>query len=557
MFKRFFFLVLSVLPALARAQDIDVLHYNFNLRLSDRNDTVKGLALINFETVKPRASVSFDLAGLRKDGKGMVVKSVVGADVEGWFQRDDKVEILFELASIARTSKLVRIEYAGIPADGLIISKNKFGDRTFFADNWPNRAHHWLPCNDRPDDKASFEFYVHVPQRYQVISNGTTENPSGAPWRMVDVAQRTDTLLGRIYHWKEDIPSPTKVMVIGAANFAVKKFPDSTAGVPVTAWVYPQDSTKGFYDYALAPSILKFFSDYIAPFPYKKLANVQSKTIFGGMENASAIFYAEESVTGDRKWEDVFAHEIAHQWFGDMATEKSFAHLWLSEGFATYMTNIYIERKYGVDSMRIRLYNDRQQVMSFKQAGYTPVVDTTTNLMSLLNPNSYQKGGWVLHMLRRELGDTAFQKTIQAYYARYRGKNADTRDLQAVAESVSGKKLDWFFDQWLYQPGMPSLSFTEKYRADSVTITIKQNQARPYRVPVEVGLVGKDGTMDLFSIRISKAVTTVSLPTGGREVEVHYDPDVNLLFRNYNAPRSGNYFRVKQKRATGEQIRLN
>ena len=107
------------------------------------------------------------------------------------------------------------------------------------------------------------------------------------------------------------------------AKFAVKQYADSPSSVPVSGWVYPQDSTKGFYDFGIAPSILKFFSEYIAPFPFKKLGNVQSTTIFGGMENAGAIFYAENFIAGTRKFEDVIAHEIAHQWFGDMASEKS------------------------------------------------------------------------------------------------------------------------------------------------------------------------------------------------------------------------------------------
>src|SRR6478672_3808793 len=223
----------------------------------------------------------------------------------------------------------------GIPRDGLIISTNKYGERTFFSDNWPNRAHQWIPCVDRLDDKASFEFVVTAPSHYQMASNGTLVS------RTAGGNEKTVTF------WRETTPLPTKVMVIGVADFAVKKFADSPDSIPVTAWIFPGDSTKGFYDYALTPHMLRFFSDYIGPYPYRKLANVQSKTIFGGMENASAIFYAEGSVTGDRKWEDVYAHEIAHQWFGDMATEKSFAHLWLSEGFATYLTHIYFQHQYG------------------------------------------------------------------------------------------------------------------------------------------------------------------------------------------------------------------
>ncbi|TCJ17845.1 M1 family peptidase [Flaviaesturariibacter flavus] len=553
MLKRLPKVLLLLLAAVnVGAQDIDVLHYNFNLTLSDQSDSIKGIALINFETVKPRASVTFDLAAPRRDGKGMAVRSVKGADVESWSQRDDKVAIVFDLGSIAKTSKLVQIEYGGIPADGLIISKNKWGERTFFADNWPNRAHQWLPCNDRPDDKATFEFQVTVPKGYRVISNGELQMPR--PGNTGIVPPDTSRSFA---HWRCEVPLPTKVMVIGAARFASKTFEDSPPGIPVSAWVFPQDSAKGFYDYALAPSILKFFSSYIAPFPYKKLANVQSKTIFGGMENASAIFYAEESVTGDRKWEDVIAHEIAHQWFGDMASEKSFAHLWLSEGFATYMTNIYIEQKYGVDSMNKRLAADREAIRKSGRVGLRTVVDDTTNLMSLLNTNSYQKGGWVLHMLRREVGDSVFRKVIRTYYEQYKGKNATTEDFGSVVEQVTGTKWGWFFEQWLYRPSMPGLNIQETLRKGKVKLSISQSSfaRQPFYFTLEIGVVDDAGKMTIHDIPVTESLTEVKLDIGERNpVKIVVDPNTNLLFYTQGAT----YWKaVKQNRATGEQIRVN
>jgi aminopeptidase N len=134
--------------------------------------------------------------------------------------------------------------------------------------------------------------------------------------------------------------------------------------------------------------------DYIGPYPYEKLANVQSKTIFGGMENASAIFYEETSAALYQNVESLLAHEIVHQWFGDMASEKSFPHLWLSEGFATYLTHIYIESKYGTDSLNNEMKNDRDAIIGFVKESSKPVVDSISPLMDLLNANSYQKGGW-------------------------------------------------------------------------------------------------------------------------------------------------------------------
>src|SRR6266700_4268795 len=199
-------------------------------------------------------------------------------------------------------------------------------------------------------------------------------------------------------------------MVIGAAGFAVQ-YSGTINGTPVYSWVYPENKEKGFYDYAQAVDILPFYIKHVGPYAYEKLANVQSKTIFGGMENAGAIFYSENTVTGTRVSESLLAHEIAHQWFGDMATETDWSHLLLSEGFATYMTILYFENKYGPDTARSMRTEDRNQVIEFAKKYKKPVVDSSvTNYMELLNANSYQKGGWILHMLRMEAGDSAFWK---------------------------------------------------------------------------------------------------------------------------------------------------
>ncbi len=521
MIKKLFGIVgLLISVTVSCAQNIDVLHYKFLLELNDKNDTVKGLAVITFVHGANDGLVCFDLHSVGKEGKGMKVHSDSGdSDLNPltFTQTEDKVSVNLPHIKKGDTITLM-IAYKGIPSDGLIISKNKYGYRTFFADNWPNRAHHWIPCVDRPDDKASFEFIVTAPSYYDVVSNGSKVEE-------IDLGNGK-----KITRWKEDTPQPTKVMVIGVAKFAVKTFKDSPKNIPISAWVYPQDSSKGFYDYALAPEIVKFFSSYIAPYPYKKLANVQSTTIFGGMENASAIFYAENSVKGDRSSEDLLAHEIAHQWFGDMASEKSFAHLWLSEGFATYFTNLYLENKYGRETLIKRLKKDRQEVIVFAKKSTHAVVDSTKDLMSLLNVNSYQKGGWVLHMLRTEVGDTIFQKIIQTYYNQYKGGNADTKDFEAVAEKVSGKNLGWFFNQWLYQPRLPQLKIQWQHQKGKLNFTILQAQKESYQFPLEVQVVNKDGSSAFVKLNIQKKKEIISVPAIKQPSKIVIDPNTDLLF---------------------------
>jgi aminopeptidase N len=509
--------VFIFLPLLLLAQTPDVQHYRFSVQLSDAYDTIRGQAVVMYQMAQPSAAVHLHLQSVH-NGRGMKVLSVQAEGKAIPFSHSgDVLHVTFAQTQPTATTRELVIHYAGIPADGLIISKNKYGDRTFFSDNWPNRARQWIPCNDRPDDKASVEFIVTAPMHYQVISNG------------VQVEETAVSSTHKKHHWKESVAIPTKVMVIGAARMAAG-FIDSAVGVPVSAWVYPQDRDKGFHDYAITGRMLQFFSQYIGPYGFQKLANVQSKTEFGGMENASAIFYAETSVTGDRRNEDLMAHEVAHQWFGNMATERSFAHLWLSEGFATYLTNIYLERQYGVKALQDRMRSDRETVIQFARQSSRPVVDPTDNLMSLLNANSYQKGGWVLHLLRRKVGDAPFQKILQTYYARYRGSNADTDDFRKVAEEVSGISLEPFFQQWLYGPGVPKVEVRWKYSRGQLQLVVQQTGDEFFDFPLEIALVNSAGQQELHTLHINKIRDSFSVPATAKPTVLLLDPNVNMLF---------------------------
>jgi aminopeptidase N len=501
---------------------IDILHYSYAIRLSDSNDEVNGRAKIRFVVLKETTTVTLDLVKTAADKKGMSVISVLEDNQPTSYIHDqDLLKVNFGRKLPAGTEKEIEVVYHGVPREGLIIGNNKYKHRGFFADHWPNRAHNWLPCVDHPADKAMVDFLVTAPEHYQVVANGV---------------QVEETSLGagmKLTHYRETVPLPTKVMVIGAADFAVE-LADVVNCIPVYSWVYPEDRDKGFYDYGQAASILPFYINNIGPYGYKKLANVQSKTTYGGLENASAIFYFENSITGKRISESLLAHEIAHQWFGNMATEKEWAHIWLSEGFATYMTILYMESQHGKDTADKMLIQNRTQTIAFSKRKMRPVVDSAvTDYMDLLNANSYQKGGWVLHMLRSQLGDSVFWKSIRTYYARYAGKNASTEDLRGIFEEVSGVNLSVFFKQWLYTPGQPQLEIVHSYDAVKkvLTVTITQQQEALFQFPLELQIRGgqEDGLITK-STPIKDKQTSFAIPMTEKPLKLVPDPNVKLLF---------------------------
>lgn len=515
---------LALYPAMAQqpGSSIDVTSYKYELELNDLNNQIAGKATVNAIFLKESNQLQLDLITLNSKGQGMKVTKVIENNTPVAFTHlRDTLSI--SLASVARKgdSRSIEISYEGIPADGLIIGKNKFQHRGFFSDNWPNRARNWIPCNDHPSDKAGVEFIITAPDHYQVVANGV---------------KIEETNLGnkkKLTHYKETVPLPTKIMVIGAADFAVQYTGDVDC-IPVYSYIYPENREKGFYDYALAKDILPWFIQLIGPYAYKKLANVQSTTMFGGMENASTIFYAETSVTGARKCEGTIAHEIAHQWFGNMATEAEWSHIWLSEGFATYLTIYYFEKKYSEDTAMLMRFKDRKAVITFSKKYKEPVVDTTiTDYQQLLNANSYQKGGWVLHMLRRQIGDSIFFRGIRNYYAQYAGRNAVTEDLQRVMEKVSGKDLDKFFKQWLYISGHPELSVQWRYDEVNklITGTIKQLQSTPFEFNIDLGWMEPGETKPtVIKLLVRDANTSFSFPVSGKPTDFVIDPNIDLLF---------------------------
>jgi aminopeptidase N len=420
----------------------DILKYKFQITVVEESDTVYGQATILFNNLTKENSIALNFKNKDNTTKGMEVINIVEEESRmplNYKHQNDLLTITTKDKSIL--SKPFTIYYKGIPTNGMVIGKNKFEDKTWFGDNWPNRAQYWLPCVDHIADKAIIEWVVFAPSNFTVVANGllvkTTEEEKFKKWNFI-----------------ESNPIPTKVTVIGIAKLE-KKCSFYRDTIEVCNYYYPQTFAAQPNKMNVANEILAFFEKTIGPYPFQKLNNVQSTTMFGGMENADNIFYDERAVDDTATMEPLIAHEIAHQWFGNTVTEKDFSHLWLSEGFATFFTHYYLEKKYGVDFLNKRLAVDRAKVKGFLMSNKLPVVNTTTNYMNLLNANSYEKGGLFLQALRKKIGDTLFFTIIKTYYSTYKYKNANTDDFRVIVEKLTKKDFKPFFKQWLYDTKLP------------------------------------------------------------------------------------------------------
>lgn len=506
-----------------RHKSIDVLSYDFSLALSDTTDRIHGLAEIVILATHTISSFELELDEKDKDNMGMIVERLK-VNNKGMTYTHSKDKIHVDLPNPVQQNDTIRvsIEYAGIPSDGLYIHKNQFGQRTFFGDNWPNRAHYWLPCIDHPSDKAMVRFSVLAPLNYRVISNGVLQEET--IW---------DESL-KLTVWEELIPVPLKVAVIGVAPFAVK-YEGEVAGVELSSWVYNKNRTAGFYDYEEAKKVIEYFTERIGLFPFKKLANVQSTTKYGGMENASCIFYSQSSVTGLQDQEELLAHEIAHQWFGDYITEEDWMHIWLSEGFATFFEAHYVEYAMGQEAYKKKLNADRQKIILDKKHLKKPIIDTTIkDYNDLLNVNSYEKGGWVLYMLRLKLGEEIFWSGLQNYVQKYKGKNVRTENFQQCMEETSKSDLKMFFDQWVYKAGIPALDIKWQYdeQQSELIIDVIQNQDNLFTFPLELGIsyAEKDQIDAVIPIEVANnKLSQFKIKVTKKPIKVVTDPNLKLL----------------------------
>jgi aminopeptidase N len=460
----------------------DALHYDVTLIPSDTGTHILGEVQISWRLR------STDLVEMQLDSAMRVIRVLV----------DGKPNTRLSRTRYGRSEQWIgvphekqpgdtlstRVRYRGFARDGLIVGTNQYGARTVFADNWPDRAHLWLPSQDHPSDKATVAFHVQAPLGQQVIANG--------------VLEKIDTLAqGKgVWHYRLDSPIPVYTMVVGIGRLSRTRLLEAGCPVkcvPLTLWTYPEDSAYAVSrPFRRAGQMVDYFSSLIGPFPYPSLAHVESSTRFGGMENSTAIFYDEKRYRERRLDERLVAHETAHQWFGDAVTEADWHHLWLSEGFATYLAALWQAQADGDSAFRAGMARAASRVFESDQT-QKPILDTTaTDLLGLLNSNNYQKGAWVLHQLRGLIGDSAFFAGLRNYYDTYKDSTALSADFARIMSQASGQKLEWYFQQALMQPGYPMLDIGWQHKGKKLTFDVNQTQPAEwgtYRIPGLILLV--------------------------------------------------------------------
>ena len=513
-------LLLVFLPTNAAGDDyvrqpaLDVTHYEIELELRSQAPVLIGRTRLHLRARRDVASMWLDIGELD------VERLTVAGEVREFTASGRNLTFRFGRTYEAGEVAIIEIHYKGNPAErGLLIGKNRHGRPVYFAENWPDDAHHWFPCIDHPSDKASVEFIVIAPERFDVVANG----------RLIETRSLQD---GRKRtHWKEDSPVPTYGMVVGLAEFSI--FHAGTpGGIPLTFYSYPEDASTAAALFGRTEQILQHFVQLIGPYPYEKLAQVESTTPLGGMENANTIFYTERLFQPEAPQNGVVPHEIAHQWFGNSVTASDWDHLWISEGFATYFSALSYEHMDGREALDRRMAAAAETVKKFHEVHPGPIVDPETKeLRRKLNPLNYQKGAWVLHMLRRVLGDETFFTGIRHYYANHANGNAITEDFQKAMESVAKESLETFFRQWLYQPGWPEYQVTWQWLQKTAEVELQFEQTQQtglFDMPVEVGFQ-LEGRSEIRTFRISDRQQTLRSRLPSPPLSINVDPNGWLL----------------------------
>lgn len=363
--------------------------------------------------------------------------------------------------------------------------------RMVSTDSWPDEARRWIPCYDHPNDKVTQELLVTVPATEKVLSNG----------RLVAVTEDPDAGTAT-WHWFQERPHATYLFMLAVGPFEVIE--ESLGDLPLSYWVYPRDTEEAPRVFAETPRMIEYYAELFGtPFPWAKYAQVTTPHVGGGAEATSATILGDGVIhdaraAQDFSWERVIAHEIAHQWWGDLVTLRDWPHTWLNEGFATYADYLWTRHRHGDDAGAWDLEGKRRQYFAEARTRYRrPIVfDRYERPHDHFDAHTYAKAACVLHELRLVLGDDDFFGVLRAFLARHAFRSVDTGDFAREVAEVAGRDLGWFFEQSLFLPGHPVFDVRSRYDEGSGELHLEVDQIQDrshgvpiYRLPLRVGIV--------------------------------------------------------------------
>ena len=395
----------------------------------------------------------------------------------------------------------------------------------------PEDARYWFPCFDKPWDKATAELYVTVPKGVEVASIGLLEK------RKLSEDGNWET-----FHWKTDYPVATYLICVTMSKF-YSHWSDwyvSPAGdsLEIVYYVFTGDSANAKKDFVHMVDAVSFFSDRFGSYPFEKYGMAEVEPFYyGGMEHQTMTTFNSHWIQGNRTYESGFVHELSHMWWGDAVTLNNWPAIWLNEGFAVYSEALFIEHEYGPDAFHEKMENAEKNY--FFQVNFRDFPIYNPPAGELFNWGIiYNKGAWVLHMLRRVVGDENFWKILRTYYTTYRYSNASIPEFRSVCESVSGMNLYWFFDEWIYNKGYPILqySWSSRFLSDNkyeiiLIINQVQTNAPLFQMPLDVRINGDEISKDTTAWINEYSQSFVFL-TNNQPKNLILDPDKWVLMKS-------------------------
>jgi aminopeptidase N len=517
-----------------RSRSYTIRHLFLDLTLDVPEKSVYGAATLDFERLAHDAErLVLDAIGFELEK----VELVGGEDAQPAAYDYDGDRLSVDVQG-KRRGKL-RVTYRATPKRGLYFlapdATVKDRPRQVWSQCQDEDARHWFPCLDKPHVKMTSELRVAVPAGWIALSNGEPKpveksKKKGGAWT---------------YHFALNQPHPAYLVTLVAGELALVEGRAAEIGrrkVPVLYYVprkRERDVTRSLGE---TPRMLELFSERTGvAFPWSRYSQVVvSDFIFGGMENTTATTLYEHVLLDERaaldiSSHDLVAHELAHQWFGDFVTCRDWSHGWLNEGFATYFEHVEREARLGRDEYDHGVASDLETYLGEANGRYQrPIVCRDyKEPIDLFDRHLYEKGGLVVHMLRRKLGDDVFWDGIRLYLQRHAHGIVETNDLMRALEEASGKSLERFFDQWLYRPGHPELRVKIGWDDGLLTVDLKQkqkgNDVATFAFPLQILVKTKSGALERHEKIVTEAADTLVVRMPERPRFVVFNPDLSVV----------------------------